>query len=81
MPDVAFHPMGFDLNGAWGLYSCPRLFVHYGTSSTRQATLGPSLLAHDLAYEREPHPRATAAALPQPGPTWALTGVARILFL
>jgi hypothetical protein len=89
MPDVAFHPMGFDLNGAWGPSSLRipdvtaglQLFVHYGTSGTHQAALRPSRLAHDLAVECEPHPRATAATLPQPGPTWAITGGDRILFL
>jgi hypothetical protein len=41
--------------------SCTQLLVHYGTSSTHQAALRPSRLAHDLAVECEPHPRATAA--------------------
>jgi hypothetical protein len=35
----------------------------------------------DLAYECEPHPCASTAAISQPGPIWAVDGVTRIPFL
>jgi hypothetical protein len=88
MPDVTFHPMGSDLNGAWAPSSLRILDVTAALSSlsttepkVRIKRRSVQVVSRTISVECEPHPRATAATLPQPGPTWALIGVARILFL
>jgi hypothetical protein len=56
--DFAFHPMGFDLNGAWGPsalcipdFAVALSSVHDGTSSPPLAPLFPSHFLDDLADE------------------------------
>jgi hypothetical protein len=78
---------GFDLNGAWGPSSLRILDVtaalsslsttepqvHIKRRSVQVVSRTISQLNVSLIRARQP--------LPQSGPTWALTGVARILFL